>query len=67
MTQELFLISQVADQLQVPAHRIAYLLMTRKLAEPKLRMGNRRIFSHEDCKRVALALGMTWVREENDE
>lgn len=60
MTQDLYLISQVADRLGVPAHRVAYLLMTRKIEEPKLRMGNRRIFTDEDAQRVATALGKRW-------
>lgn len=63
MTQKLFLISEVAHRLDVPKHRIAYLLMTRKLDEPKLRMGNRRVFTNDDAKRVADALGRTWVSE----
>ena len=61
MTQDLYLISEVAQRLDVPPHRIAYLLMTRKLAEPKLRMGNRRVFTNDDAKRVADALGRAWV------
>jgi len=61
MTQDLYLISEVAQRLDVPPHRIAYLLMTRKLDEPKLRMGNRRVFTNDDAKRVADALGRTWV------
>jgi DNA-binding transcriptional MerR regulator len=61
MTQDLYLISEVAQRLDVPPHRIAYLLMTRKLDEPKLRMGNRRVFTNDEAKRVADALGLTWV------
>jgi DNA-binding transcriptional MerR regulator len=57
MTQQLFLISDVARQLNVPPHRIAYLFMTRKLPEPQLRLGNRRIFTLEDVRKVAKALG----------
>ncbi len=60
MTEELFLISDVAERLDVPPHRVAYLFMTRKLAEPKLRLGNRRVFTAGDAKRVAKALGRTW-------
>jgi len=55
--QQLFLISDVSRQLNVPPHRIAYLFMTRKLAEPQLRLGNRRVFTMEDVRRVAKALG----------
>jgi DNA-binding transcriptional MerR regulator len=57
MTQQLYLISDVSRMLGVPAHRIAYLFMTRKLAEPELRLGNRRVFSRSDVQRVAEALG----------
>lgn len=60
MAQQFYLISEVADRLGVQAHRIAYLLMTRKLEEPKLRMGNRRIFDDSDAQRVAEAFGVTW-------
>lgn len=60
MTEDLYLISEVAERLGVPPHRVAYLLMTRKIEEPKLRMGNRRIFTDDDAKRVAAALGRTW-------
>lgn len=57
MTQQLFLISDVARQLNVPPHRVAYLFMTRKLTEPQLRLGNRRIFTLADVQRIAKALG----------
>ena len=56
MTQQLFLISDVSRMLGVPAHRIAYQYMTRKLPEPSLRMGNRRLFTLADVQRVAKAL-----------
>ena len=57
MTQQLFLISDVARQLNVPPHRVAYLFMTRKLPEPGLKLGNRRIFTLADMQRIARALG----------
>lgn len=57
LSQQLYLISDVSRLLAVPAHRIAYLFMTRKLAEPQLRLGNRRIFTLVDVQRVAKALG----------
>jgi len=60
MTEELFLISDVAKRLDVPPHRVAYLFITRKLPEPKLRLGNRRVFTHADANDVAKALGRTW-------
>src|SRR5215470_4513169 len=43
--------------LGVPAHRVAYLFVARKLPEPELRLGNRRVFSLADVQRVARALG----------
>lgn len=39
MSEELFLISDVAKRLNVPPHRVAYLFITRKLPEPKLHWG----------------------------
>ena len=50
MTQQLFLISDVSRRLNVPQHRIAYLFMTRKLPEPSLRLGNRRVFTLTDVQ-----------------
>ena len=57
MSEELFLISDVARRLDVPPYKVAYLFLTRRLVEPKLRLGNRRIFTNGDAKRVAKALG----------
>ena len=57
MPKTFYLISDVARLLNVPAHRIAYLFMTRKLPEPELRLGNRRVFSKSDVQRVAKVLG----------
>jgi DNA-binding transcriptional MerR regulator len=67
MTEELFLISDVAKRLDVPPHRVAYLFLTRKLAEPKLRLGNRRVFTSGDAKRVAKALGRNWETERKED
>jgi len=60
MEEELFLISDVARRLDVPPHRITYLFLTRKLPEPKLRLGNRRMFTNDEARMVAEALGRTW-------
>ena len=64
MTQQLYLISDVSRMLSVPAHRIAYLFVTRKLSEPQLRLGNRRVFSRSDVQRVAKALGRPMAEQE---
>jgi hypothetical protein len=61
MNKDLYLISEVAQRLDVPPHRVAYLLITRKIEEPKLRIGNRRMFTEADANRVADALGLTWA------
>lgn len=63
MSEELFLISDISRRLDVPPHRVAYLFLTRKLAEPRLRLGGRRVFTHGDARRVAKALGRTWEAE----
>jgi DNA-binding transcriptional MerR regulator len=63
VARQLYLISDVSRMLGVPAHRIAYLFTTRKLAEPPLRLGNRRVFSLPDVRRVARALGRPLDRQ----
>lgn len=67
MTQELFLISEVAKRLNVAPSRIAYQFVTRKIEEPSLRMGNRRIFTHDDARRIANALGLTWDNDVSED
>ena len=59
---ETFLIGDVAKRLNVPLHRVSYLFTTRRVPEPQ-RLGNRRIFSHLDARRVAKALGLAWEPE----
>lgn len=56
MTEKLSLIGDVARRLNVAPHRVAYLYLTRKLPEPALRLGNRRIFTEADVKLIAEAL-----------
>jgi hypothetical protein len=57
MARQLYLISDVSRMLGVPPYRIAYLFTTRKVPEPPLRLGNRRVFGLADVRRVAQALG----------
>jgi DNA-binding transcriptional MerR regulator len=66
MTQQLYLTGDVSRMLGVRAHRIAYLFVTRKLTEPQLRLGNRRVFSRSDVQRVAKALGRP-IDEQEDQ
>jgi DNA-binding transcriptional MerR regulator len=57
--KQFYLVSDLSKQLNIPPYRITYLLMTRKLAEPS-RIGNRRVFSEADARKVAKALGLSW-------
>lgn len=54
-----YLIGDLSKRLNVPPYRIAYLLTTGQLPEPK-RIGNRRIFTETDARQVAKALGVSW-------
>ncbi len=67
MSEELFTVADVSKKLNVRPHRVAYLFMTRKLAEPRLRLGGRRVFTNGDAKRVAKALGLTWETDQAKE
>lgn len=60
MTRKLFLLGDVSSRLNVPPHRISYLFHRRAVIEPKLRLGNRRVFTEEDCIAIAKALGLEW-------
>ena len=42
----------------VAPHKIAYAHTQDKLAEPKLRVANKRIYTLEDCRRVAKHFGV---------
>ena len=44
--------------LDVPAHRIAYAYMSKKIPEPEMRLGNRRVFSPEDIRRLKIYFNM---------
>ena len=54
-----YLMSDLSKRLNVPPYRIAYLLTTRQLPEPK-RVGNRRVFNETDARQVAKALDISW-------
>lgn len=56
MTNEMFLLGDVARQLDVRPHQVVYLLQSRQVPEPALRLGCRRIFSAEDVRRIAAKL-----------
>ena len=57
--KQTYLMGELSKRLGVPHYKIAYLYMTRRLPEP-MRIGNRRIFTDADARRVAKALGVPW-------
>lgn len=67
MTKELFLLGDLSRRLNVPPHRISYLFVKRAIPEPEMRLGNRRVFTEEDGKAVAKALGLEWLSKKDHE
>jgi DNA-binding transcriptional MerR regulator len=71
MNSYLFSIKEVAAILNVPPYRITYLLNIGKVAEPKMRLGNRRAFTVEDIDRLSkelcVALPDNFNQEDQDE
>ncbi len=53
MQPELHSLSGVSDILHVAPHRILYLLSTRAVPEPRLRVGGRRLWSLEEIALLA--------------
>jgi hypothetical protein len=51
------MLSDVSRLRGVPAYRIAYLFAAGKLPEPRLRLGNRRVFNAPEVRSVARPLG----------
>jgi hypothetical protein len=39
----------------------------RAIKEPELRLGNRRVFTNEDCRAIAKLLGLEWKSERDQE
>ena len=60
MIQELYLLGDISRKLKVPQHRIVYLFASQAVQEPKLTLGNRRVFTVEECKLIAEKLGLVW-------
>jgi len=50
------LLGDVARLLHRRPHQIVYLLSSRQVPEPSLRLGNRRVFTAEDVERIRLKL-----------
>jgi hypothetical protein len=61
-----FLLSDVARILRCQPYQIVYLLTTRQVPEPALRMGNRRVFTIADVHRIAEILQVQMAQELQD-
>jgi DNA-binding transcriptional MerR regulator len=53
---ELFLLGDVARLLDCKPHQVTYLLTSRQVAEPALRIGGRRVFTVKDMERLEAVL-----------
>ena len=60
MNNELYLLGDISRKLKVPQHRIVYLFASQAVAETRLTLGKRRVFTVEECKLIAEKLGMVW-------
>ncbi len=60
---EYYLLGDVARILGCQPHQIVYLLTTRQVPEPALRLGNRRVFTLFDMQLIAEKLGLQLAQE----
>jgi hypothetical protein len=49
---EHYILSEVARAVGCKPYQLAYMLSNGEIDEPKLRIGNRRVFSHEEVTRI---------------
>lgn len=63
MKHNFITLAEVAKRLNVPPHRITYLLSSGKVEEPANRLGNRRAFAPKDIERIEAALA---AKEEHE-
>jgi hypothetical protein len=59
MDTQYLLLNDVARTLGLKAHKIAYALATGQVAEPALRVANKRVFGEEDVRRLAAHFRVT--------
>ena len=71
MNQELFALGDVARLLDVKPHRILYLLSTRAVAEPALRVAGRRLWNDAEIAALSeilkLQTAAKWERERGND
>ena len=58
--KKVYLLSEVARLFKKGPHVIAYAISSGLVPEPKLRIGNKRIFVDEDIRRLATHFGITY-------
>jgi hypothetical protein len=66
-TPDFYLLSDVARLLRCRPYRIAYLLSTRQVPEPSLRIGNKRVFTPNDISRIAEKLQIQRTQKLHEE
>src|SRR3954471_10376508 len=59
MDAQYLLLNDVARTLGLKAHQIAYALSTGQVAEPALRVANKRVFGEDDVRRLAAHFRVT--------
>ena len=65
--KELFSLTDVADLLKVPAHKIHYLLQTRQVPEPRLRVAGKRLWRLEEIVPISEKLKIQKALEPPEE
>lgn len=66
MTRQLFSTVEVARLIGVAEHRLSYAHRCGKLAEPKRRLANKRVYTTADLRRVADYFGVTAPNQKED-
>jgi len=65
--KKLFLLSEVAGLLRKKPWHVVYAITSGVVPEPKLRIGNKRIFVPEDIGRLAAHFGIAFDQDEHGE
>jgi DNA-binding transcriptional MerR regulator len=66
MKRQHFLLRDVAKRLGVKPYQIAYALSVGLVAEPKLRISNKRVFAPEDIDRLAAHFNVDLVAKKGE-
>lgn len=63
MNAQYFTLADVSEILHTQPYRITYLLTTRQVQEPTMRIAGRRAFTMEDVQHLAAALNIDLVQQ----